>query len=96
MLACLVAAAAGGWLGVLNAVVAVRADTLTVAVEAALFAVAGMGIAVVALRAAWRRRGRAVAPEPDEGGPVAGATSTSDSSDDPLAWARRRRFGAGG
>jgi hypothetical protein len=65
------------------------------AVEAGLFGVTGLVIGVAALRAArraWRRRAvtdRAAAPE------TPGVDTADDTAADPLAWVRRRRFGAG-
>jgi hypothetical protein len=55
--------------------------------EAAFLALVGLAIAVLLIRAtvrAWRRRARA-RPE-----------AAAAEGDDPLAWVRRRRFGAGG
>ena len=65
---------------------ATTADAALVAAEAGAFAAAGLAIAVVGLRACVRARRRGPAPE----SPVPAAV------DDPLAWVRRRRFGAGG
>ncbi|GAC1593217.1 MAG: hypothetical protein NVS3B21_13980 [Acidimicrobiales bacterium] len=57
--------------------------------EAALFALAGLvtaGVALVGLRRRCRRR---LVPEHPAG------VVPEDAGEDPLAWARRRRFGAG-
>lgn len=58
--------------------------------EAALFALAGLvtaGVALVGLRRRFRRR---LVPEQP-----AGVDPVAAGDEDPLAWARRRRFGAG-
>jgi hypothetical protein len=62
-------------------------DSALVAAEATALALAGIGVTAASLRAAVRaaRRPRVARTEPEE---------TSAPADDPLAWARRRRFGA--
>lgn len=60
--------------------------------EAALLALAGAGLAAVAIRGAWRGWITRPAPLP---GPAGVSKRPPPAGDDPLAWARRRKFGAG-
>lgn len=91
---------------------AVTGDPVAALIEAILIAGAGAAIAVVAgragaVRSRQRRRTRAGArASPGAAQPVAGtgggygagaaAAPAGPDPDDPLAWVRRRRFGAGG
>ncbi|MHB8467634.1 MAG: hypothetical protein ACYDH6_13645 [Acidimicrobiales bacterium] len=84
---CGLAAAAGAWLCVLNAFVVATTTSVALGAEAALFGATGLVISVVAFRAARRARRRrkvdaVLTPEP--------------VADDPMAWVRRRKFGARG
>lgn len=75
-------------------------DPRAALVEAALFALAGFGLTAVALRGAWRGWTTRRAPAPPsastpEGPPAPRSEGPPAGGDDPLAWARRRKFGAG-
>jgi hypothetical protein len=92
VLACCLAAIAGGWLVLLNVLVLLTTSSVGVGAEAALFGLAGLGISITAVRAAqraWRRRA-----EPTIMLTRAAAPSVV-AEDDPMGRVRRRRFGAG-
>lgn len=79
---------------------AVTGDVALSLVEVALLALAGLAVMVAAMRAAgraWHRRRTAPASrdraEPHVAAP--GLVAPNPTEEDPLAWVRHRRFGAG-
>jgi DNA-binding transcriptional LysR family regulator len=85
VLASLLGAFAGAWLVVLNAIVVFTTASVTTAVEAGVLGAAGAGCCLMGVRAARRAVRRRPKPEAPTPAPV---------DDDPLAWIRRRKFGA--